>query len=224
MPKLFIVATTFWPIFPLFPTPTTTSFPPEPIDVVIALTALESPSWAVSLDSYRPSSCVRASRSVLITCSAVANASLLQISSIGPPASDIAADESGDVGVSGSWYMAGETILDSPMMNRDSGRFFYVEYPDWEFTSTRAFLRLQNIIVIRFLGKQRTLGGLPLRIKARLKEVEQEVQSGGEGSSRRRSCAHGVPKIEKKKQDQAILYNVTARSVSKKLFHEVVVA
>ena len=58
-----------------------------------------------------------------MTCSAVAKASLLLISSIGPPASDIAADESGDVGVRGSWYMAAEAISDSPIMKGDLGGF-----------------------------------------------------------------------------------------------------
>lgn len=121
MPKLFIVATTFWPIFPLFPTPTTTSFPPEQMDEVIALTEFASPSWATGLETYRPSSCVRASRSVLMTCIAVANASLLLVSSMGPPASDIAADERGDVGVRGSWYIAGEATSDSSIMNVEVG-------------------------------------------------------------------------------------------------------
>ena len=126
MPKLFMVATAFWPILPLFPTPTTTSFPPELMDVEIASTELANPSWAITSDSYRLSSCVKASRSVLITCRAVANASLLPVSSMDPPASDIAADESGDVGVGGNWNMAVESISDSPMMNGTWGISFLV--------------------------------------------------------------------------------------------------
>lgn len=148
MPKLFIVATTFWPILPLFPTPTTTNFPPEQIDVVMTLTELASPAWAISSDAYRPSSCVRASRSVPITDNAVANASLPLISSMGPPASDIAAGESGDVGVRGSWYMAVEANLDSPIMS-GGWRIFFLCDEDWdgEFRSTGASLRVHNIIV-----------------------------------------------------------------------------
>lgn len=116
MPKLFIVATTFSAILPLFPTPTTTSFPPEETDVEMAFTELANPSRAISSDSYKLARPVRASLSVLITCSAVTNASLLFISAIGPPASDTDARESGDVGVRGSWYMAVEAILGSPMI------------------------------------------------------------------------------------------------------------
>ena len=156
MPKLFIVATTFWPILPLFPTPTITSFPPEQIDAVIAFTELASPSWATLLVSYSFSSPDRASRSVLITCSAVANASLLQNSSMDFPASDRAAGDSGEVGVRGSWYSADEVIFESHIMNGDLGECYACdEDRDGGYVGTRASLGFQNIIVMKFPRSRR---------------------------------------------------------------------
>lgn len=205
MPKLFIVATTFWPIFPLFPTPTTTSFPPELIDVEIASTELTSASWAIPSDSYRPSSCVRAFRSVLITCRAVANASLLLISSMDPPASDIAADERGDVGVNGSWNMAVEANPDPPITNGYLPESFLCDEDwDWEFTSSRASWRAQNPIANispRSRGPSEVYHFVCL--KSQLKEMGRSCGAEGSVFEAEELCARSAQKM-KEEQDQAI--------------------
>ena len=111
IPKLFMVATTFLPIFPLFPTPLTTIFPPQLTDLEITLTALLRPSWATLSVSYKSSRAVKASRSVLITCNTVDKAHVLLGSSSGVPTSDISVDEADDVGVRGLWNNVFEVIL-----------------------------------------------------------------------------------------------------------------
>lgn len=111
IPKLFMVATTFLPILPLFPTPLTTIFPPQLTDLEITLTALLRPCWATWSVSYKSSRAVKASRSVLITCNAVDKAHVLLGSSSGVPPSDISVDEADDVGVKGLWNIVFKAMM-----------------------------------------------------------------------------------------------------------------
>lgn len=111
------------------------------------------------------------------------NASLLSMSPLDPPASDIHAGESGGVGEKGSWYIAVEAILDSPFMSRKNLRSFFAidEDWEWEFNTVRASSRILEVHD-DCSKKQRTVGGLPLHVKAQLSEVEQDLRHKGKCS------------------------------------------
>lgn len=50
-----------------------------------------------------------------------------------------------------------------------------------------------------------TLGGLPLHVTPRLKEIEQDIAVGRKASLRRKKCAHSVPIEKGEEQDEANL-------------------
>ena len=96
---------------------------------------------------------------------------------MGPPASDIAADESGDVGVKGRWYIAAESIFVSSIVDGRLGRLVCYDCREGGFTSTQTALGFQNTIVKGFSKKQRTFRGLPLRTPIRLTVTEQDCSA-----------------------------------------------
>lgn len=71
IPRLFIVATIFWPILPLFPTPLTMSLFPRQTVLAMELTADDMAALAVTFAEYRFSIFSRAFRSDAMTWIAV---------------------------------------------------------------------------------------------------------------------------------------------------------